>query len=240
MKNLFIIMAIVIVFIGCSSKNPNFFTDEIYQEKVLLAAKNYKDLIKIYREKLEKKDTPKTRLKLAQYYYEAQDYHSVFYYLHPLVEAKSSPEALLLYSKALEIMGNHKEALEMLDILTNINKNIAEAYNLKGIIYASLKKFVLAKQNFLQAKELFLKDSIINTNLAMMAILEQKYPEAINYLMPLYKRGYKDSKIINNLIFALIKDNKSNIALEIIQKENLSKSPRNFVRNLQKVKAKNL
>ncbi|MDO7253120.1 tetratricopeptide repeat protein [Helicobacter cappadocius] len=237
MKNLFIVIVIGIIFLSCSSKKPDFFGDEVYQERILLVAKNYKDLIRIYREKLEKKDTPQNRLKLAQYYYEAQDYSSVFYYLQPLIQSKNSPEALLLYSKALETTRKYKEALQMLEELTVLDKNIAQAYNLKGIVYASLKKFGPAKQNFLRAKELFLNDSIVNTNLGMLAILEQKYTEAINYLMPLYKRGYKDTKILNNLIFALVKANRLDIALEIIQKENISKSPRNFVRNLQRIKA---
>lgn len=235
-----IVIIIGIVFLGCSSKNPDFFGDEVYREKVLISAKNYKDLIKMYKEKLEKKDTPEIRIKLAQYYYEVQDYNSVFYYLQPLTETKKSTQALLLYAKALESLGKYKEALKKLNELTLLNKNISEAYNLKGIIYSSQKNFDLAKQNFLKAKELFLSDSIINTNLAMMAILQQNYPEAINYLMPLYTRGYKDTKIINNLVFALVKAKKTNLALEIIEKENLSKSPRNFIRNLQKIKVANL
>lgn len=235
-----IVIIIGIVFLGCSSKNPDFFGDEVYREKVLISAKNYKDLIKMYKEKLEKKDTPEIRIKLAQYYYEVQDYNSVFYYLQPLTETKKSTQALLLYAKALESLGKYKEALKKLDELTLLNKNISEAYNLKGIIYSSQKNFDLAKQNFLKAKELFLSDSIINTNLAMMAILQQKYAEAINYLMPLYTRGYKDAKIINNLVFALVKAKKTSLALEIIEKENLSKSPRNFIRNLQKIKVANL
>lgn len=240
MKKILVVIVIGIVFLGCASKNPDFFGDETYREKVLVSAKNYKDLIKMYREKLEKKDTPEIRIKLAQYYYEVQDYNSVFYYLQPLVETKKSTQALLLYAKALESIGKYKEALQKLDELTLLDVNISEAYNLKGIIYCSEKNFDLAKQNFLRAKELFLSDSIINTNLAMMEILQQNYPEAINYLMPLYTRGYKDSKIINNLVFALTKANKTSLALEIVQKENLSKSPRNFIRNLQKIKATNL
>lgn len=240
MKKILVVIVIGIVFLGCASKSPDFFGDEVYREKVLISAKNYKDLIKMYREKLEKKDTPQNRIKLAQYYYEVQDYNSVFYYLQPLVETKKSTQALLLYAKALESVGKYKEALQKLDELTLLDTNISEAYNLKGIIYSSQKNFDLAKENFLKAKELFLSDSIINTNLAMMAILQQNYTEAINYLMPLYTRGYKDSKIINNLVFALVKANKTSLALEIVEKENLSKSPRNFIRNLQKIKVANL
>lgn len=239
MKKL-IVIVIGIVFLGCSSKSPDFFGDEVYREKVLVSAKNYKDLIKMYKEKLEKKDTPQNRIKLAQYYYEVQDYNSVFYYLEPLIKNKKSTQTLLLYAKALESVGKYQEALEKLDILTSLDANISEAYNLKGIIYSSQKNFPLAEQNFLKAKELFLSDFIINTNLAMMAILEQKYTKAIDYLMPLYSRGYKDTKIINNLVFALVKANKTSLALEIVQKENLSKSPRNFIRNVQKIKANSL
>ncbi|PAF43367.1 CDC27 family protein [Helicobacter sp. 11S03491-1] len=238
-KILFFAFSVILPLIlsGCFSKNQDFFGDEVYRERVLLAAKNYKDLIKMFKQKLEKKDTPQTRIKLAQYYFKSKDYNSVFYYLRPLIKDKKSTQATMLWAQTLQTTNKYQDALAILDDLIKTDKNIPQAYNLRGIIYASEKKFDLAKKDFLDAKKLFLSDMIINTNLGMIEILQQNYAEAINYLMPLYMRGYKDPKILNNLILALVKSDKLNAALEIVQKENLSKSPRKFLRNLQKIKA---
>ncbi|PAF46961.1 hypothetical protein BKH46_05860 [Helicobacter sp. 12S02634-8] len=239
MKNIHMIAVglLALIIAGCASRGDtnDLFGNEVHREKVLLAAENYKDLIGIYKEKLEKQDTPTIRLKLAQYYFESKDYNSVFYYLTPLLQTESN-QAMLLWAKSLEATSKYQEALDILEKLIAKDKNIAQAYNLKGIIFAMQKNFPLAKENFLEAKRLFLSDEIINNNLAMVSILEQKYPEAIDYLYPLYMRGYKDTKLLNNLIFALIKANKPEMALQIVQKENLSDSPRNFIRNISKIK----
>ncbi|PAF43631.1 tetratricopeptide repeat protein [Helicobacter sp. 11S02596-1] len=231
-KYYLLISALALLVTGCASSKPDLFKNAVYKEKVLLAAKNYKDLIASLKEELAKKDDPQKRIKLAGYYYQSGDYESTLYYLAPLLDGQKYPEAMFLQAKTLQTIGKKDEALAILEKLLQKSPKMAEAHNLKGIIYAEKKDFKQAKQSFLEAKSLFLKDPIINTNLAMLEILSANYPQAIAYLMPLYARGHKSEKIINNLVLALAKNKDFNAAVEIVQKENLSNSPRNFVRNL--------
>lgn len=237
MKNIIYTLIVALLFVACAQKNPdNLFTDEVYNEKVYLASRNYQELIKIYKARLSKQDDFKTRLQLSQYYYDSKDYNSVLYYLEPLVRTKQSVQALILQSKALEGAQRFDEALDILYQAIQIDPKLPEIYNLQGIAYAAKKDYPKAKESFLQAKKFFLSDEIINANLGMIAILQGQYKEALGYLMPLYKIGHKDLKILNNLVFALVKDNQALLALEIVEKEKISKSPRRFIRNLQKIK----
>lgn len=234
MKNIVYVLIMAVLFAACA-KNPNdLFVDEIYNEKVYLASRNYQELIRIYKKKLSKQDDDQTRLQLSQYYFDSKDYNSVLYYIEPLVK-KQSVQAFILQARAFEELRRFDEALESLQGAMKINSKLPEIYNLAGIAHAAKKDYPSAKQNFLTAKKLFLSDEIVNTNLGMVAILQKNYTEAVNYLMPLYKMGHKDSKILSNLVLALVKDKQTRIALEIVEKENMSKSPRNFIRNIQKL-----
>lgn len=234
MKNIAYILIIAVLFVACA-KNPNdLFVDEIYNEKVYLASRNYQELIRIYKKKLSKQEDDQTRLQLSQYYFDSKDYNSVLYYVEPLVK-KQSVQAFILQARAFEELRKFDEALESLQGAMKVNSTLPEIYNLAGIAHAAKKDYPQAKQNFLTAKKLFLSDEIVNTNLGMVAILQKNYKEAVNYLMPLYKMGYKDSKILSNLVLALVKDKQTRIALEIVEKENMSKSPRNFIRNIQRL-----
>lgn len=234
MKNIAYVLIMAVLFVACA-KNPNdLFVDEIYNEKVYLASRNYQELIRIYKKKLSKQEDDQTRLQLSQYYFDSKDYNSVLYYVEPLVK-KQSVQAFILQARAFEELRKFDEALESLQGAMKINSKLPEIYNLAGIAYAAKKDYPQAKQNFLTAKKLFLSDEIVNTNLGMVAILQKNYTEAVNYLMPLYKMGHKDSKILSNLVLALVKDKQTRIALEIVEKENMSKSPRNFIRNIQKL-----
>lgn len=235
MKNIVYVLIVAVLFVACAKNPDDLFVDEIYNEKIYLASRNYQELIRIYKKKLSKQDDDQTRLQLSQYYFDSKDYNSVLYYLEPLVKKKQSIQAFILQAKAFEDLRRFDEALESLQGAMKINSNLPEIYNLAGIAYAAKKDYPQAKQNFLTAKKLFLSDEIVNTNLGMVAILQKNYKEAVNYLMPLYKMGHKNSKILSNLVLALVKDKQTRVALEIVEKENMSKSPRSFIRNIQKL-----
>ena len=52
---------------------------------ILSKVNNYNGLIKLYREKLSRKEDKDTRYQLAEYYYLAEDFDSSRQYLQPLI-----------------------------------------------------------------------------------------------------------------------------------------------------------
>ena len=68
----------------------------------------------------------------------------------------------------------------------------------------------------------------------MLSILNNDYRNATNLLLPQYLNGSKDSRLIHNLVFALVKAGDTEYALDIIRKEHLNSSPEDLVNALQK------
>lgn len=221
---------------GCaSSTHQDLLSDRLEQERIYTAMKNYSDLIKINKENLQKEDTPHNRLKLAQSYYDIQDFDSTLYYIAPLLEKGKDSKAFLLQAKVLESQNSFDLALQAVHKAIALDAQNAEAYNLIGIIKTREKKFKEAEENFKKAKALFLPDHIINNNLGMLYILTHRFNEAINYLLPLYHRNFKDPKLTNNLVLALIKAGRKKEALEIINKQNIARAPNEFIEELEQL-----
>ena len=79
----------------------------------------------------------------------------------------------------------------------------AEAYNLYGMLLSDKGEVKAARLAFNEARSLMHDDVIIKNNLAVLDIVEEKYFDAINKLLPLYQSNLQDQQVKGNLILAL-------------------------------------
>ncbi|OOH89013.1 hypothetical protein BMT54_07645 [Pasteurellaceae bacterium 15-036681] len=236
----YVYLAVIALFItGCSSINSNNFSSDFKQkEKLYQTTENYVLLVDLYRNSLQKQENDEVRYKLADSYYNLNDGESTLIYLKPLLSKpnRMSEQAKLLQIRALILIANYNEAIQSATSLIQQSPKNSEAYNLRGVSYANVGDFNNAYQDIISARENFINDSVALNNLAMLHILSEDYNKAVGLLMPQYLNGVKPPKLVYNLVLALVKAGRSDDATKIIEKENLSASPKELIESLRKVK----
>lgn len=218
---------LLVLLTGCSSNDVGTYkkSGSHANEGLLLKVKNYSGLIKLKREELKKSNNPKVRYDLADYYYQSQDYRSSMYYLKPLLASGASPDIYLLQAKNLSELGEYKKSLQFVEIALSKDRNNAEGLNLKGVIQAQMGDLDNALNSFMQARSGYKQEENVVNNIAMIYIIQKKYTEAVQLLLPIYLRGYSNSQLDHNLIFALAKSGDLRYAKDIIKKRSFSKHP---------------
>jgi tight adherence protein D len=98
----------------------------------------------------------------------------------------------------------------------------AEAYNLKGVAQAQSGKLMEGLQSIEKARSLFIADDVAINNMAMVAVLDHRYQDAVSLLLPQYLRGRKQSQLLHNLVLSLVKVGDRRYARDIIINEGLS------------------
>ncbi|WP_241608347.1 tetratricopeptide repeat protein [Rosenbergiella epipactidis] len=212
---------------GCTSSGNGDYSKKITpaSEGLLLKVKNYTGLIKLKREELKKSNNPKVRYDLADYYYQSQDYRSSMYYLKPLLASGASADIYLLQAKNLSALGEYKKSLQFVDIALSKERNNSDGLNLKGVIQAQMGEMDSAINSFMQSRSGYKQEENVVNNIAMVYIIQKKYTEAVQLLLPIYLRGVNNSQIDHNLIFALAKSGDLRYAKDIIKKKSYSKHP---------------
>lgn len=191
------------------------------QEYVLLKVNNYAGLLKLYRERLQKKEDPTVRYKVAEYYYFLDDFESSRHFLAPLLVSHPTTKNYILESKNLLDLGNKEEALSAIDKAISLEPGNGDAYNIRGVILAESGYFDEAIASFNKSREKLLADSVVMNNIAMVYILKEDYSKALEYLKPIYQRGDKSPKLVHNLILSLIKTHDYVGAEKVIQDEKI-------------------
>ena len=95
--------------------------DEKQQEYILTKVNNYQGLVKLYREKLSRKEDPTVRFKLAEYYNLVGDYASSLHYLDRLIENRPNDKVYLLQAKNLSATGKDQQALTAITSALKLN-----------------------------------------------------------------------------------------------------------------------
>lgn len=201
---------------GAETRNVN---DENQREFILTKVNDLQGLIKLYREKLARKEDVKTRYSLAKYYHFTMDYESSRHYLLPLLTANPDDETLLLEGKNLLEQGHTCEALEQVKSALEINPNNGDALNIQGILLAQQGDYDAARLAFNKARIYYVDEEKVINNLAMLAIMQEKYTTARDYLAPLYARGYSSETLLHNLVFVLVKMQDFSSAEAILNRE---------------------
>ncbi|WP_034946686.1 tetratricopeptide repeat protein [Erwinia oleae] len=207
------------------------------KERILLKTQNYEALIQQNRELLKKKEDPDVRFRLAEYYYLAGNYNSSLHYLKESLLKSPAARVYLLQGKNLIAQRNYDSALKFINMAAQREPGNAEALNLRGVILANKGELKTAMGAFEQARNAFYPEEKVMNNMALVHIVERRYSQAIQMLLPVYLRGYRDSHFTHNLIFALVKDGDLRYAKEIIKRENLSRYPDTLVSALFEVES---
>ncbi len=218
------ILIYILLLSGCVAPTPKTQNDLTFQEDILLKAKNYNGLINLYRSWLKGKEDPNVRLKLARYYYLSGDYKSSLYYLQPLA-TKPDLNVYTLQAQNMIAMGDYLHAQRVTDRMLERDPQSAEAYNLRGIAMALSGKLGDGGGSIQKARDLFIADDVAINNLAMIALLDQRYQDAVGLLLPQYLRGRKQPRLLHNLVLALVKVGDVRYARDILRNENLSDYP---------------
>ncbi|OOF54349.1 NrfG protein [Rodentibacter genomosp. 2] len=225
---------------GCSTllQNKGELTPENIQSREILyeSTKNYNSLISLYRDVLKVNEDPMIRYKLANNYYLKGDSESSLLYLDPLLSMNSplTEQSRILQAKNFIQLGKYQEAVNTADSILSVSPRNGEAYNLRGIALAQLGKLKDAHINIQKARELFINDTTAINNLSMLSIINGDYRNAVSLLLPQYLNGTKESRLLHNLVFALVKSGDIDYAKSIIVKENLNTSPDDLIEALKK------
>lgn len=232
-----VLLSLALSITGCQNKfSDSAELDDSQREYILSKVNNYRGLIKLYREKLNRKEDIDTRYKLAEYYYLVEDYESSRHYLQPLLTSLPSEATLLLEGKNLLEQGKTSEALAVVTRALQQNPGNGEAYNVQGILLAQSGNFSAAHQAFSEARQRFVDDDIVINNLAMLAIIQEDYASARDYLMPLYARGHSNQKMLHNLVFVLVKLQDFGGAENLLREEKMFDGQEELLESLAKVK----
>lgn len=132
-------------------------------------------------------------------------------------------------------LGDFAQAIRVTDKMMLRDKNNAEAWNLRGVAQALSGKLSEGKQSVEQARALFIADDVALNNLAMVAILDRRYQDAVGLLLPQYLRGRKDERILRNLVLSLVKVGDFRYARDVIRNENLSQHPDELISALKQI-----
>lgn len=219
-KSTMAISAFILLVNGCSSHTISQ-KEYVYRESILLKANNYGGLITLYRDKLKIKEEDSVRLKLANAYYLSGDSKSSLYYLQSVADKKSG-SYYLLQAKNLINQNEAVAAKIAVKQLLDISPNNAEAHNLNGIILANNGETQKAAAAFERSRALFISDQTAINNLAVVAMLDVRYADAVRMLLPDYLAGNKNPLILHNLIFSLIQLGDTEYAKKIIIAEKIS------------------
>lgn len=211
------------VLTGCSGGLTNA-SDDDQKEYILTQLNDYQGLIEIYRKKLSINDNDNDRYHLSELYHNIGDFGSSNVYLDPLVEKKKDEKYLILQAKNYLELGQEDNSAKIISTLLAKNGERGELWNLQGVLLAQQGKYSEAITSFEKARSLFYNEEIVINNLAMMAILQQDYLKARNYLLPLYSRKQYRPQTVYNLVYALVKSNDFESARKIIIDEKIGTS----------------
>ncbi|CQH23104.1 tetratricopeptide repeat protein [Yersinia enterocolitica] len=232
-KKLNTIIIFTFILSGCSNNNVSN-KEFYYRESILLKANNHAGLITLYRNKLKVKEDESIRLKLANAYYLTGDSKSSLYYLQP-ISHKENASIYMLQAKNLINNNNNDGAKIVVSKLLAISPNNAEAHNLNGIILANEGEIHKSEIAIEKSRALFISDEIAMNNLAVVAMLDDRYTDAVRILLPDYLAGKRGRLMLHNLVFSLVQLGDIQYAKKIIVAEKMSDNPDQLVLALSQV-----
>ena len=230
-----VVCSMLLFVVGCQNSTLKHDVDE--QQKIYIneTTKNYGGLIELYKQRLQRADTEDTRHKLARAYYQSNDFQAVKRVLEPIIKKTKNDGILILYGHVESRLGHNDTALEYLNKAIEINSKNGEAYNVKGIVLLKKRQYDAARYAFNEARENFYDENKVTNNLAMLSILNKDYTEAYNQLNILYTKGYRDSTILHNLLFTLVKLDRMQLAKSFCLTHKLSNEPDILVQELKRI-----
>ncbi|MEN9532721.1 MAG: hypothetical protein RIQ83_1945 [Pseudomonadota bacterium] len=219
-----LLSASLLMLSGCANNGMTPLTeqqDSSYHEDILIKANNYPGLVDFYRAELAKKETPELSYKLAHSYYMLGNHTEALRYITPLLD-KNIPQYHLLAAKIYVQSGYYGNAIHSAQKTITLDPKNSEAYNIMGIANAYKGKLAESKGYIDKARANYISDSTAINNLAVLAMLSGDYQQSVTLLFPEYMRGNRDTKLVHNLVFSLVKVGDRKFAKKIIEEEKVA------------------
>lgn len=204
-KRLLVVLSIIASLAGCVAPQSSLQGFDS-KEMLLLETKNYAKLILLYKEALGSKEDTAIRLKLADAYLKSGDAESALFIVTPLVEGDTPPlEGLLILAHSEYELGHLERALVTANQANELQGANAEVENLLGVIHAAKHDYVASRGYFNLARLHLYDDVKVKNNLAVLDIIEGKYRDAVQKLLPVYLNDQGDKQVEANLLLAMAK-----------------------------------
>ncbi len=188
------------------------------KERVYQQTANYVQLVKLYKTQLASNGDMMTRVKLAETYLALKDPDNALFYITPAVLSEPfSCRAYLIQAKSLHLQGELEQAEQAVLIGLAQCPKSADMENLLGIVYASQYKYQQARDSFDAARIHYYDGDIISNNLAVLDIAEGDYRSAIHRLLPIYRNGKADDKIMANLVLSMAKEGQYQFVHQVLE-----------------------
>lgn len=181
-------------------------TSNLEEETLLVRSGNTEKLVEFYKLKLAENESRETRLKLARAYLDSGDAESALFFVSPLnLGEGATSESFFVEANSLFQLSQFERAKSKALDAYKIKNNDAEIENLLGMIHASMSDFSESRRYFNLARTHLYDDIKIKNNLAVLSIIEGKYQNAVQLLLPIYLKGKADKQIEANLTLAMAK-----------------------------------
>ncbi|CNI47199.1 TPA: hypothetical protein PXP67_004055 [Yersinia enterocolitica] len=141
----------------------------------------------------------------------------------------------MLQTKNLISNNDNATAKIVVNKLLAISPDNAEAHNLNGIILANDGEINKAEAAIEKSRSLFISDEIAMNNLAVTAMLDDRYSDAVRILLPDYLAGKRGSLMLHNLVFSLVQLGDTQYAKKIIVAEKMAENPDQLILALSQV-----
>ena len=215
----FSILCLIFLF-GCTSSHK-YSQDWQVKERLLIDSNNHQALVTLYKEQLKNRNDVEVMVKLSQAYLRLNDTKSALFFIEKVnIEHDPTELSLFIEASALNRLGNNEKARRVALSVLDINKNNTEVINLLGVISSELGYYEDAIDYFKKAKYLYHDDDVVNNNLATLHLLKGEYQDAVNLLMPLYKKDSGNRKVKSNLLLALAKSKQVELWFEVSRSGN--------------------
>jgi tight adherence protein D len=158
--------------------------------------------------------------------------------LKPIINKKNE-SIYILQAKNLINNNDNLGAIDVVRRLLTISPNNAEAHNLNGIALANNGEINKAESAIERSRALFIPDETAMNNLAVVAMLDDRYTDAVRILLPDYLSGKRNSLMLHNLVFSLIQMGDTQYARKIIIAEKMTKDPDELILALSQINSIN-
>ncbi|WP_394208951.1 hypothetical protein [Enterovibrio calviensis] len=198
-------LATTLLVVSCTTSSPSDYARQ-NGEKLLMDSGSYSALITRYQTELQKEPSAEVRHKLANVHYLMGDPEAAMFQLSQIPpKARNTAELALLRANVFFDQGKMPSAEQYTNAAIRIDNKLGEAHNLRGLILAGKGQLAEAKVAFESARQFHFDDATVKNNLAMIAMLQGDFDQAIDILMPLVQSGRADDTAKANLVLAFAK-----------------------------------
>lgn len=203
----------IVILNGCAGTGtPNIHRFE--------AVGNYKEVIKIYKQKLAKSPNDSAILiELSDAYSLAGDFNNAEFYINRIDSHRVKKLGRFYKIKGDIYLGldqPNKAIQSYLKSKENNYKN-PELENGLGIAFAKINNLSRSNSSFSEAKLLNVNGTKVGNNIAVNLMREHKYKEAISILLPLYSQDKTVKTVKYNLGFSLLMVGAQSAASEVLK-----------------------